>query len=124
MIYTHEYAYWNLRLAYNGIPRELTPIYIDLKMKKTPVSTETLIESLHPDEVSEIVMQHVTFREENAYIGEQTMCDLVTHLSTRMDYYNKLKLVDGGFAYLAWDSERGEPLFIPTESNDLSGGSI
>lgn len=124
MLFAHEYAYWNLQLAYHGIPRELTPIYIDLKMEKAPVPIKVLEESLHPDDVSEIVMKHVIIRDDTMYMTEEIMGDLVTHLSTRMDYYNKLKLVDKGYAFLTWNAELGTPMFIPTESSGLSGSEL
>jgi len=124
MLYAHEYAYWNLQLAYHGVPRQLTPIYIDLKMQKAPVPLKVLEESLHPDDVSEIFMKHAIIRDDLMYMTEERVGDLVTHLSTRMDYYNKLKLVDKGYADLAWDSERGEPMFIPTESTGASGSGF
>lgn len=120
MLYAHEYAYWNTQLAYQGVPRELVPIYIDLKMKQAPVPIEKLEESLHPDEVSEITLKHVTIRDDTMYATEEQMGDLVTHLSIRMDYYNKLKLVDKGYAQMTWDAERGEPVFTTIDSPSSS----
>ena len=117
MLFAHQYAYWNVRLAYQGVPRALVPLYIDLKMKEEPAAIEDLRESLYPEDVSEIVLEHVTLKDNNAYINERDMGDLVTHLSTRMDYYAKLKLVDSGVAQMFWDPDRGEPVFSAINSS-------
>lgn len=123
MLYAHEYAYWNIQLAYQGVPRDLVPLYIDFKMQQAPIPIERLMESLHPDEVSEIVLKHVTIRDDKMYATESQMGDLVTHLSTRMDYYNKLKLVDKGYAQMTWDAERGEPVFTAIDPPSSSSES-
>lgn len=111
MLYCHEWAFWNVQLGYAGIPPEFKPFYITLKMEKDPIPIDVLTEHLPSEDVSEIVLQHVIIREDVLYITNTITEDIIFHLSKRMDYLNKMKLVDKGMADLFWDSEKGEPVF-------------
>ena len=111
MLALHEFAYWNVELSYLGVPPEFKPIYIALKMERDPVAIPTLQEKLPAEDVSEILRQHVIIHDESFFVTENIKVDIIEHLSKRMDYYNKLKLVDKGLATMSWDSELGEPVF-------------
>lgn len=111
MLHCHEWSFWNVQLGYAGIPPEFKPIYIPMRMKQEPVPIETLIKHLSADDVTEIVLEEVICRDDGMYVTDPIVSRIVHKLSVRMDYNNKMKLVDEGKADLFWDSEKEKPFF-------------